>query len=543
MVFLAGILDSRNFMTNLERVIFPHQVGNSNIPVKDFTVESLIEAPTRSTDLLSAVWRHRYKVLLTFGTIVLATTVLTAISQKQYVSEAKLQVQIGRDSVALDPTATIGPFVGIADSRETEIQAIEELILSQPVLERVLDQVGLDNILGEEKWYASAQMEWLDDWNVNPFRVYDRQAKAIKALRKDIEIAVPKSSKIITIAYETDDPELAKQLVQVLVTSTIDEHLTVNHNKNSQDFFAHEASQQQKRLSNLEEELAELKTSTGLSSVADQRKLQLEQLARLEDDLSRMRAKRISTEAEIAAREGALADLPTTVVTSEVQGNPNNPEDVMRADLFRLELREKELAARFSEDNDQLIQVRDQIRLAKAVIDSEDRKRQVTTGLNDGRQQYEAVLRERIAEHVALKAQVEQLAADRQAAIERLHAINNDEIKIKELEREIDLADAAYRRYKDSFEVTRIDEQRQREKISNIRVLQEPTLSYQPSRPKYTLNAAIGLMLAALSSIAVVVWSEKKRESRLPALISPEPTPLPNRPLRRGLEAAGTTSP
>jgi uncharacterized protein involved in exopolysaccharide biosynthesis len=385
-------------------------------------------------------------------------------------------------------------------------------------------------------------MAWLDSWNVNPFRVYDRQAKAMKALRKDIEIAVPKSSKVITIAYETDDPELARQLVEALVNSTIDEHLAVNHNKNSQEFFDHEAKLQHERLSKLEQDLAKLKTSTGVSSVEEQRKVQLEQLALLENDLRTTTAKMISAEAEIAARKSALAKLPATVVTAEVSGSPNNPEDVMRADLFRLELKEKELAARFNEENDQLTQVRDQIRLAKAVIDAEDRKRQITTGLNDGRESYEATLRERIAEHVGLKAQVEQLTTDHAAAIKRLHVLNEDEIKIKELEREIDLADAAYRRYKDSFEVTRIDEQRQNEKISNIRVLQQPTLSFQPSRPKYTLNAAVGLMLASLGSIAVVVWSERRRELALArASETPDREPAPNRPFRRELGAATTS--
>ena len=108
------------------------------------------------------LWRQRNKVLLTFVVAMLATAYHTATSPQEFESEAKLQVQIGRESMALDPTATIGPYVGLTDTRETEIQAFEELLLSKTVIGKVVEKIGIDQLLGPPKWFNSGEVPWLE---------------------------------------------------------------------------------------------------------------------------------------------------------------------------------------------------------------------------------------------------------------------------------------------------------------------------------------------------------------------------------------------
>ncbi|MEM7808996.1 MAG: hypothetical protein AAF561_12880, partial [Planctomycetota bacterium] len=59
-------------------------------------------------DVLYVLFRHRGKAVVTFLGIFLLTTAAALLLPSEFQSEAKLKVQLGRESVAIDPTATIG---------------------------------------------------------------------------------------------------------------------------------------------------------------------------------------------------------------------------------------------------------------------------------------------------------------------------------------------------------------------------------------------------------------------------------------------------
>jgi polysaccharide biosynthesis protein PslE len=444
----------------------------------------------------------------------LAATAVTSLARRDYVSEAKLQVQVGRDSMAVDPIASIGPFVGVADSREMEIQAIEELILSRKVLGSVVDAIGIDSILGPEKWYAN--QPWLDQINLNPFKVLDRRDKAITLLGRFLEIEIPRNSKIITLSFETDDPKLAQQTLQELIKYTVEEHLKVNRNDESQQFFETEAAALHKKVMTLEDDLSREKEQTGISSVERQRGLMLEQISSYKNEISHLSARCYSLSKEIGTRQQQLSSMAKMQTKAEVTGSASTPEHEMRVELFRLELREKELAAKYNDKNDQLVQVREQLKLARDMLNKEAATKEVTQGVNEERERYEIATYERQADLVENEARLEQLKVDLIALQDALGLLDKKAKRINDMERELQLADLAYRKYKDSLENTRIDRQRREQGISNIRELQAPSFSNQP-KDIIKRNLAVGLLLASLLSCGTVALAERSRRSAIVA--------------------------
>ena len=467
---------------------------------------------TESQDVITRLLRHRGKIAITFLVVLVATGFVTSLSERQYESEAKLQVQVGRESVALDPTATIGAFVGVADSRETEIQAIEELILSKNVLGKVVDKIGVNQLLGSEKWYAAGQLKWLDDNNLNPLRVYDRHAKAIKKLQTNFKLDIPRNSKIITMRYETDSPEMAKQVVQNMIEVAIDEHLNVNRQEETLQFFEGESKRLHEKVMSLENELAAEKLATGISSTEHQRRLYIEQISKYKDEIGHLSARGYALKKEVALRKIQVANLSKMLTKQEVSGSANNPEYEMRVELFKLELREKELTAKYSDDNDQLKQVREQVKLARETLNNQAATREVTQGNNEERGRYEVALLEREAELVEGEARQEQLKVDLTALQESLADLDNKSKRINNLERELALADLSYRKYNESVEVARIDQQRFKGRLSNIRSLQEPTFSTQPTSPKVMFNFVLGFFSAGIASLGIVALAERGRK-------------------------------
>ncbi|HND53432.1 MAG TPA: hypothetical protein PLV92_13575, partial [Pirellulaceae bacterium] len=71
----------------------------------------------------------------------------TLLWPKTYQSQAKLYIRPGRESVGLDPTATLGQTLHIADSREREINSVLELLKTYSLFEKVVDRLGVDTVL------------------------------------------------------------------------------------------------------------------------------------------------------------------------------------------------------------------------------------------------------------------------------------------------------------------------------------------------------------------------------------------------------------
>ena len=77
----------------------------------------------------------------------LLVTVGAIFVPKRYLSEAKLFVRLGRESVTLDPTATTGQSVAVDTTREAEITSVLDVLEGRIVLEKVVDALGPDVVL------------------------------------------------------------------------------------------------------------------------------------------------------------------------------------------------------------------------------------------------------------------------------------------------------------------------------------------------------------------------------------------------------------
>src|SRR5690606_28426784 len=66
---------------------------------------------------------------------------------RTYVSHAELLFQVGRESVALDPSVTTGQTMVLQRSQEEDINSAMQILKSRRVLELVVDDLGADAIL------------------------------------------------------------------------------------------------------------------------------------------------------------------------------------------------------------------------------------------------------------------------------------------------------------------------------------------------------------------------------------------------------------
>ena len=85
--------------------------------VKEEAVGEEITRQGSLRDLYCVLFRHKWKMVLFFLTVIITVTLGTFLAAEIYRSEAKLMVRLGRESVSLDPTATTGQIINVSQSR------------------------------------------------------------------------------------------------------------------------------------------------------------------------------------------------------------------------------------------------------------------------------------------------------------------------------------------------------------------------------------------------------------------------------------------
>jgi uncharacterized protein involved in exopolysaccharide biosynthesis len=287
--------------------------------------------------------------------------------------------------------------------------------------------------------------------------------------------------------------------------------MVLHRTPGSYRFLSEQATRLSKQVTQTEQELLALKERTGLIAPESQRLVLVSRIGRLEDELLTVTSGQTAAEAELLALEEQLPRVPRTVITASTRGVPNQGADLMRGQLYALQLREQELQSRHAEEHPELKQVRRQASAARKLLRQESSSReQVTTGPNRIYEDLHLSQVRREVEAATLKARrgalVKQLAAERSA----LHTLTSYEVQIARLQRRLDLEISHHRKYAENLEQALIDRTLQQERISNISVVQPATYDVKPVRPRWSINLGFGLVLALTASLGLVYLRDRQ---------------------------------
>ena len=230
--------------------------------------------------------RWRTIALVMLG--ILAVTVAAVMYlPPHYRSEAKLLVRLGRESVAIDPTASIGGQSAVPmEGRDKEINSEIELLKSRQLVEAAVGSVGANRILS----LKPNQPE-------TPATV----AKAITLVESKLAIeAVPESS-VLSIQYEARDPELARDVIAKLIDAYLDTRATIYRGQGNQKFFEDQLATARDEQSSIQKQIQDLRDSTGISDPISQRAALIKQLNDLQQEIDKDRADRDAEAASVNA--------------------------------------------------------------------------------------------------------------------------------------------------------------------------------------------------------------------------------------------------
>ena len=452
-------------------------------------------------DICFVLFRHQRKVTWFFLGVFSLVALFTFAVPADYLSEAKILVRLGRESVTLDPTATTsGQVVSISSRRESEIKSELEILNSRDLAEQVVDAIGPQEFQG-----------WLS--RVTGFFSHPNPAKerdaAVRSLMKNWNIEAVKDSNIITVSYEAKSPTLAHDVVEKLIRFYLEKHVAVNRTAGSYDFFKGQTHKLGKELEQNEKALAEMKNETGIASVKEQRTILLERMGELRKEITESDADKRAALDKGKTMQEMIKRIPERMVMGNTKGFPNYAADGMREKLYELQLKEQELLSKYTEKNFLVQEVKRQVNNAESLLKEETVTRtQVTNGINPVYQQLKQSLTDNQAALAALQAKTKSLEGHLASAKDDLKSMNDSELQLESLQREKDIQEANYRNYSEKLEQARIDNALDMQKISNISIAQKATYPLTPISPRKGLNLALGIMLAGLGGVGLAFSAE-----------------------------------
>jgi polysaccharide biosynthesis protein PslE len=478
--------------------------------------QSRPEYATSARDVFRLLFRHKTKVIFCFAVTMSVAIAIICCWPRKYRSESKLLVRLGRETVMLDPTATTRQIMPVSVSRETEVNSVLEMLRSRIMIEKLVDELGPDAILRPTSAAITSNAKLPDvqnrsgstSWhNLDP--VSERE-KAIDRVGQCLDAAIEKKSDVITVSGKANSPDMAQRLVAKLVDIYLGEHSRLHRTAGSQAFFTEQTELLRKNLDNALSKLRDAKNSMGIVGVENQRTILQQEIVDVESKLAQSTAELAAVRERANALRTGFKGLPERLQSDETQGFPNVAADSMRQDLYLLEIREAELASRFTDAFPALVAVREQIRAAVGPLKKEEQRRtQTTTTVNSVHNQLQLNLLTENANVESLGAQTLALNEQLSQLRKRVRLLNEHEPQIAKLEQELALYKANYTTYCEKSEESRIDRALQNERITNVNVVQPASLVASPVSPRKGTVLVLGIVSGLVLGVAAALLADR----------------------------------
>ncbi|MEN8782090.1 MAG: GNVR domain-containing protein, partial [Desulfobacterales bacterium] len=205
-----------------------------------------------------------------------------------------------------------------------------------------------------------------------------------------------------------------------------------------------------------------------------------------------------------------LGKVPRTIpIDEEVDHNPYSINS-LQARLVALELKEKELVNKYTEQSRLLQNVKGEIAMVRRKLDAQEEKRYGKSGSNANTtyQRIEGELFKNEAELKTLVAKQKNLNEQLAPYQDQLDKINRIEVDLNQLKQEVEIDRQNYRLYLTEFDESRSSNAMNSEKIANASLLESAQAPLKPVSPNKLRNLMLGLLLGVFGGLGLAFFME-----------------------------------
>ena len=448
--------------------------------------------------LIQVVVRHwKFGIGCIVGFIGLAGLV-TLILPRRYESEMKFLVNNVRADLLITPDKN-QPTAPPAEVTETQVNSEMELLRSHDILEDIVLSHRLSLCFLSNK---SAQPSRK---SVERACIRLQRALTIRALRK---------SDVIDVTYRDSDPDLTVSVLRDLGDRYLTCHLAVHSVPGTEAFFADQVQKFNLKLAEARTALALFHQQRHLFSMPQQQ-------AALVDRLDTVSSQLKDVEAQIQAHQARLGEIarqrsvtPERVVTQVKETADQLALQQLEPLLAQLENHRIELATKYEPAERFVVELDQEIANTRREIARirAQRINEQTTDLNTLHQSMNSEYVRGQIELKELQTQRVELAAMLQSYFQELDELDQSYIQLQDLEQHETEAKDNFLLYTHRLDEARLAKALDRDKFSNVAMIEQPVASPIPVFPKIGLNLGIGAVLGLLFFLAIAFFRETRED-------------------------------
>jgi uncharacterized protein involved in exopolysaccharide biosynthesis len=463
-------------------------------------------------DFFHILFKRKFQIILCFFFVVSMATVATFMMNPVYEASTQILVKLGRESVFVPTSGNVTPILNI--NREEQVNSEIEILKSRSLAEKVVAAIGPTVIyksLAEKKSGIRGLIFPDKRSDMTPREIKEANFEsAVAVFMKALAVTGIKSSNVIKVSFKHQDPLMAAMVVNNLSNMFLDHHLAVHKRPQNVKFFQHQSNLLKSKLEKAEEKLKALKKQHNITSLEEQRSLLLGRSSTLKSALNQTISEEVETEKRIRLLGKQLASVPETV--SQGMETEQNPYliNTLEARLVELQLKEKELLNKYTDESRLVQNVKEEIRVVEQKLKEQETKRygSRTSGINPTHQRLKEELFRNEAELEALKAKKITQQNHIFEIQDKLEKFNQIELEIKQLEQEIKVDQENYRIYLTKVEESRISDAMDSEKIASVSLIGPARPPTKPVSPKVMLNILLSIFLGIMGSLSLALFRE-----------------------------------
>jgi uncharacterized protein involved in exopolysaccharide biosynthesis len=269
-------------------------------------------------------------------------------------------------------------------------------------------------------------------------------------------------------------------------------------------FLEQKTGEYRKKLAEAESKLKDFQDQSKIISFDEQRSFLLTRQRQITGDRSDTENMIAQVQEKIAELEKQLPNIQKTSVAAATNLS------ALDGNLLTLELKEKELLSKYKEDNLFIINVREQIQMVKDHIKNMRTPGSSQASVDPAYQDMQKQILESKAELGALKIKAKGLDQQIKDAAPELTAFEAQESKYKQLARDVADNEDKYKTYLSKLEESRIHDELDRQKMTNVSVLEPASVPVIPINllKSFILYVIMALLLGIAGSIGLAFFLE-----------------------------------
>lgn len=373
-----------------------------------------------------------------------------------------------------------------------------------------VDLVGKDSRAGAQSaWLVAPAATNTKQHSPNPDESV-QIADAVRKLAKQLKAEVIKKTNLISVSYESRNPELAARVLTMLANLYLDKHVAVHRPSGALDFFQRATEQYRSTLNEAEARLVDFGRDSGVVSAPLEKEVALQKLAEFEVALKQTEAAVAETQQRIHVLQQEAASTPSRVVSQVRSADDGALLSQLRSNLLTLEQKHIELLGKFQPSYRLVQETEAQIAQTHAALEQAEKSklRDETTDRDPTYEWVQSELARAKADLAGLRARAQATAATVWSYQQNTRSLEQKEVVQSNLVRNVKEAEENYLLYLRKEEEARISDALDRGRILNVAIAEAAAV---PSLPTNHRAEAIfvGIFLAMLLSIGSAFLAER----------------------------------